>query len=188
MICSVRLWVVASLLGGVWLHTQAQTQPQVASGLIIQLKPTPAEGTLATPTQVQARFQRLGRLAQATGYTAQMPWRHLSEHLVSMRVPTRLSPAMQKKLIDRLMASGQVAWVEPNVKQPLAQSVSSPDDSFYVGGLLADDAQSQWWMKNPAGAERAGVPGFAKAWERSTGTGRPRGGGCGAGHGVSGPR
>ncbi len=175
MIRSARLWVVASLLGGVWLHTQAQTQPQVASGLIIQLKPTPAEGSLATPTQVQARFQRLGRLAQASGYTAQMPWRHLSEQMVSMRVPTRLSPAMQKKLIDRLMASGQVAWVEPNVKQALAQSVSSPDDSYYVGGLSADDAQWQWWLKNPAGAERAGVPGFAKAWERSTGTGRSPG-------------
>lgn len=175
MIRSARLWVVASLLGGVWLHTQAQTQPQVASGLIIQLKPTPAEGSLATPTQVQARFQRLGRLAQASGYTVQLPWRHLSEHLVSMRVPTRLSPAMQQKLIDRLMASGQVAWVEPNVKQALAQSVSSPDDSFYVGGLSADDAQSQWWLKNSAGAERAGVPGFAKAWERSTGTGRSPG-------------
>lgn len=176
MIRSARLWVVASLLGGVLLHTQAQTQPQVASGLIIQLKPTPAEGSLATSTQVQARFQRLGRLAQVSGYTAQMPWRHLSEHMVSMRVPTRLSPAMQKTLIDRLMASGQVAWVEPNVKQALAQSVSSPDDSYYVGGLSANnDAQWQWWLKNAAGAERAGVPGFAKAWERSTGTGRSPG-------------
>jgi serine protease len=162
--------VVASLLGGVLSHAQAQPQAQVASGFIVQLKQIPSEGSLVTPAQVQARFQRLGRLAQASGYTAQMPWRHLSEHMVSMRVPTRLSPAMQQKLVDRLMASGQVAWVEPNVKQQLAQSVSSPDDSYYVGGLSADDAQSQWWLKNPMGAERAGVPGFAKAWERSTGT------------------
>ncbi|HRH29500.1 MAG TPA: S8 family serine peptidase [Aquabacterium sp.] len=176
MIRSARLWVVASLLGGVWLHTQAQTQPQVASGLIIQLKPTPAEGGLATPTQVQARFQRLGRLAQASGYTSQMPWRHLSEHMVSMRVPTRLSPAMQQKLIDRLMASGQVAWVEPNVKQQLAQSVSSPNDGFYVGALSdPDDLEPepfrwQWWLKDPAVTKRAGVPGFESAWLRSTGT------------------
>lgn len=175
MIRSARLWVVASLLGGVLLHTQAQTQPQVASGLIIQLKPTPAEGSLATPTQVQARFQRLGRLAQTSGYTAQMPWRHLSEQMVSMRVPTRLSPAMQQKLIDRLMASGQVAWVEPNVKQQLAQSVTSPNDYFYAAGLSGPDAERQWWLKDPDGAERAGVPGFAKAWERSTGTGRSPG-------------
>ena len=174
MIRSVRMLVVASLLGWASWHTQAQPPAQVASGLIIQLKPSADEGSLRSPGQVQARLQRLGRLAQASGYTAQMPWRHLSEDMVSMRVPTRLSPAMQQKLIDRLMASGQVAWVEPNVKQQLAQSVSSPNDPFYVG-VSGGGGDTQWWLKNPAGVDRAGVPGVASAWLRSTGA-NPSGG------------
>ena len=181
MIRSVRMLVVASLLGWASWHTQAQPPAQVASGLIIQLKPSADEGSLRSPGQVQARLQRLGRLAQASGYTAQMPWRHLSEHMVSMWVLIRLSPAMQQKLIDRLMASGQVAWVEPNVKQQLAQSVSSPNDGFYVGGLSdPDDLEPgslrwQWWLKDPAGAKRAGAPGLESAWLRSTGTNRSPG-------------
>jgi serine protease len=64
-----------------------------------------------------------------------------------------LTPELQKKLIDRLMASGQVEWVEPNVREPLAAPAVS---TFNV---------RQWWLAN-WGRDNRAVPGVVSAWNR----------------------
>jgi serine protease len=122
-----------------------------ASGLIVKLKPTAQEGRLQSVTQVQARFGRLSRLSVAAGYTGAMPWRHLNGQTIVLPTPSALTPALQKKLIERLMASGQVEWVEPNVREPLA----APSDRTFN--------QNQWWLGDGTLGSR-GLPGVQAAW------------------------
>jgi serine protease len=150
---------------------------QVASGLIVKLKPAAQEGALQNLTQAKARFSRLGRLSQQAGYTRVMPWRHINAQTMVLTTPTALTPALQKTLTDRLMATGQVEWVVPNVRQQLA---AVPGDPLYAGPSVADSdlqrwwlsidpfALSQWWLMSPVSG-RQGVPNFQAAWNISTG-------------------
>lgn len=124
-----------------------------ASGLIVKLKPAAQEGQLQTASQAQVRVGRLGRLSAAAGYTSVMPWRHLTGQTAVMAVPSGLTPAVQKKLIDRLMATGQVEWVEPNVREPLA----APSNANFN--------PQQWWL-GAWGQGNRGVPGVVSAWNQ----------------------
>jgi serine protease len=165
-------------------HVQAKplardVSEQVASGLIVKLKAHADEGKLQTSPQAMARFGRLGRLSVAAGYTSVMPWRHINAQTILLSTPSALTPALQQKLTDKLMATGQVEWVVPNVRQQLA-SVSDPNDLYYAGVGQADSPLQQWWlqfdpfalsqwwlMSNAAG--RRGVPNLRGAWDASTG-------------------
>ena len=52
-------------------HGAAMAQSdQLASGLIVKLKPSAEEGALQNLAQAKARFGRLGRLSQTAGYTS----------------------------------------------------------------------------------------------------------------------
>jgi serine protease len=76
-----------------------------------------------------------------------------------------------QRLADRLRQRPEVAWVEPDTREPLAQS--APSDPLY---------SQQWWLQ-PAGGtnanalaeRRRGVPGFQTAWATGLAgaTGRP---------------
>lgn len=143
---------------------------QSASGLIVKLKASADEGKLQTSQQVTARFGRLGRLSVAAGYTSVMPWRHINAQTILLSTPSTLTPALQQKLTDKLMATGQVQWVVPNVRQPLA-AISDPNDPYYNDlnpALTPADQEAQWWLM-PDAPGRRGVPNIRPAWNTSTG-------------------
>jgi serine protease len=144
----------------------AQSDP-LATGLIIKLKPTAEEGALRTLSQAKARFGRLGRLSQKAGYTSVMPWRHINAQTMVLDTPTPLTPALQKTLIDKLMATGQVEWVVPNVRQQLA-AVSDPNDAYWPTQSSADQNR-QWWLL-PDAQGRRGAPNIRSAWDVTTGS------------------
>lgn len=124
-----------------------------ASGLIVKLKPTADEGKLQSLTQARARFGRLSRLSVAAGYTSTMAWRHVNAQTTVLATPSSLTPAMQQKLIDRLMATGQVEWVEANVRQ----------HAFALSDTTHDPRQ--WWLA-PWDQGNRGAPGISSAWQR----------------------
>ncbi len=165
------VWVMAVLglfasHAGAALAASNGQAGEVASGLIIKLKASADEGKLATAVQAKARFNRLGRMATAAGYTSVMPWRHINGQTMVLATPTPLTPALQQKLTDRLMATGQVEWVVPNVRQlPSALAANEPNDSQYG---------AQWWLAPQAAGSR-GVPGLRTAWDTSTGSNQPAG-------------
>lgn len=138
-----------------------------ARSLIVQLRPSAAEGTLISTSARMAREARLQRLATAAGYPSAMPWRSLGGRMTSLRVPTPLSPAKSRELAARLMATGQVEWVEPNVRQKrLAYPV--PTDPHYTRTPLD---LSQWWLKETTSGNamakplrQRGAPGISTAW------------------------
>jgi serine protease len=161
-------------------HGAAMAQSdQLASGLIVKLKPSAEEGALQNLAQAKARFGRLGRLSQTAGYTSVMPWRHINAQTMVLTTPTPLTPALQKSLTDKLMATGQVAWVVPNVRQPLA-AVADPNDPYYSEPGQPQTSQQQWWLQvDPYALSqwwlmsdapgRRGVPNLRGAWDTSTG-------------------
>jgi serine protease len=150
---------------------------QVASGLIVKLKPAAQEGALQNLAQAKARFTRLGRLSQKAGYTRTMPWRHIDAQTMVLTTPTALTPALQKTLTDRLMATGQVEWVVPNVRQQMA-AISDPDDAYWPRTSppnqpwdtgLQSYQDKQWWML-PDDQGRRGAPNIRGAWDVTTGS------------------
>jgi serine protease len=159
---SFRALSAASLLlaCGSEVSAQAPSVPVgTASGLIVKLKPVAQEGPLQTTAQAQARVGRLSRLSVAAGYTSAMPWRHLTAQTTVLATPSALTPAVQKKLIERLMATGQVEWVEPNVREPLA----APSNSTFN--------PNQWWLAAwERGKSSSGIPDVMGAWRHSIST------------------
>lgn len=148
----------------------------LASGLIVKLKPSAEEGRLQNLAQAKARFGRLGRLSQKAGYTSSMPWRHINAQTMVLTTPTALTPALQKTLTDRLMATGQVEWVVPNVRQQLA-AISDPNDAYWPRTSppnqpwdtgLQSYQDKQWWML-PDDQGRRGAPNIRGAWNVTTG-------------------
>jgi len=156
-------------------HGAAQAQSdQVASGLIVKLKPSADEGGLQNLAQARARFGRLGRLSVKAGYTSVMPWRHINAQTMVLTTPTALTPALQKTLTDRLMATGQVEWVVPNVRQHMA-AINDPNDEYWPSqapGASGPDTQwyrnQQWWLL-PDDQGRRGAPNIRGAWNLTTG-------------------
>ena len=135
--------------------------PEPVPGLIVKLRPQLAEGSLTTATQFAHRRARLAGLSRSAGYPGTMPWRHLSNQLVSIQTPTPLTPAVQARLIDKLKATGQVEWVEPNQRQWLFAEVPQtlPNDGF-----LTAEVGEQWWVKTAGLQRRHGVPNAEAAW------------------------
>jgi serine protease len=164
----VRLTVIAALAASLVPTAQAataQTSTEPVRGFILHLKADAAEGSLVTLGQTSRRHARLASLARQAGYTGSMPWRHLSNRMVSVRLPSDVTPEQQARLMARWMSSGQVEWVEPNVKMWAHQVLSiAPNDTQYVNN-------SQWWARASTSAgsgsgtrQNAGVPNLTKAW------------------------
>ena len=73
-------------------------------------------------------------------------------------------------ILAKLRASPEVAWAEPNDREPLQQS-TTPSDPFFPGTV------GQWWLQ-PAGGTDAhsiemrqrGVPGLQRAWTWNSGS------------------
>lgn len=144
----------------------------VSRSLIVKLKPSAREGQLLSSLEQDVRRQRLAKLASSAGYTSTMPWRAMGTRVAVMRTPTTLKPEVARKLVSRLMATGEVEWAEPSVKQKVL--AVAPNDSFYADYI---DDGGQWWVKNVAGnnsqdkpLRQRGVPNVNGAWDTSVGT------------------
>jgi serine protease len=130
-------------------------------GLILKVKPAAAEGALQTATQAGRRLERLAGLARAAGYPGSVAWRHLSDRMVSVKLPSSLTPEQQKALMAKIMATGQVEWVEAN-DRVWPHAVGEPTNTEFTS--------QQWWASaSPSVAGNAGVPNIREAWSRSTG-------------------
>ena len=130
-------------------------------GLILKIRPAAAEGGLQTALQVGKRRERLAGLARAAGYPGSVAWRHLSDRMVSVKLPSSVTPEQQRALTAKLLATGQVEWVEAN-DRVWPHAVAAPTDPQY--------ANNQWWASaSPSAVADAGVPNIRNAWNRSTG-------------------
>lgn len=168
------LTVMACL--GMMVPSLASAEARPVLGLIVKLRaqpPTAVEGTRAMP---QARVSRLARVAQAAGYTSAMPWRSLGGEAASLRVPTRLNRETAQQMMTRVLASGEVEWVELNVRERLLQATPvEPNDPFYA--LSGQSyARSQWWLKQASSGSsttkefrQRGAANINLAWQVSTG-------------------
>lgn len=163
----MRRTFVASLLAAAALPvmsadvTVLRASSQPVDGLILKVKPMAAEGALQSDVQAGKRRERLAGLARAAGYPGSVAWRHLSDRMVSVKLPSSLTPDQQKSLMAKLMATGQVEWIEAN-DRVWPHAVATPNDPQY--------GANQWWASaSPTVAGDAGVPNIRNAWNRSTG-------------------
>lgn len=146
--------------------SQSVAPSRPALGVIVQLKEQSHELPQSTEAGRSQRAQRLARLASAAGYPSSLPWEASVGNVAHTRVPTRLTRDQVQKVIGKLMASGEVAWAEPDVMQslqqaaPMAVTGSTPNDPFVLNG-------DQWWVDNvdlAPNPPRAGVPNWKRAW------------------------
>ena len=159
-----RKGLAAILLMG-WLSSPVMAEEaRPVSGLIVKLKKQGAEaGT---------EQRRLGRVAFAAGYTTLMPWRKLGSGMAVMQAPTRLTQAKAQALMAKAMASGEVEWVEPNVREK-RQAAVVPNDPYYNDTPFDD---GQWWLQAATTGSTAsqslrqrGAPNINLAWQTTTG-------------------
>lgn len=145
--------------------TVMRAAQEPVDGLILKLRPAVAEGALQTTAQAGRRMGRLADLARQAGYPGSVAWRHLSDRMVSVKLPSELTPAQQSAVMARLMASGQVEWVQANERM-WPHAVATPNDPAYTNA----SAQNQWWANaTPSSAANAGVPNIVGAWSITTG-------------------
>jgi serine protease len=151
-------------------------QEGVSKGLIVRLKSSAREGQLQSGLEQDLRRQRLARLAVSAGYTSSMGWRSMGGRMAVMKTPSALKPEMARKLAAKMVATGEVEWVEPSVKQKL-QAVpvpTAPSNDYYVAGMAGSDGQ--WWARAVAGSNsdakslrQRGAPNIAQAWNTTVG-------------------
>lgn len=141
--------------------------------LIVRLKPSAREGQLLSGTEQNVRRQRLSTLAASAGYTPTMRWRSMGGRLAVMKTPSSLKPEAARRLAARMMATGEVEWAEPSVKQKLlSYTYTPPDDVWYI--TYANDV-GQWWARNVSGdntsaksLRQRGAPNISAAWQTTT--------------------
>lgn len=168
------LTVMACL--GVMIPSLASAEARPVLGLIVKLRAQPPVSVDAKRAMPQTRTSRLSRVAKAAGYTAGMPWRSLGGESASLRVPSKLDRATAHKMMEQVLASGEVEWVELNVRERLMQAAPVvPDDEYYaIDGQPY--ARAQWWLKEATTGNvtardlrQRGAANINLAWQVSTG-------------------
>ncbi|WP_372660364.1 S8 family serine peptidase [Hydrogenophaga sp.] len=179
-----RFFISNRLRGGLLLAGLIALSPCVlaqggpgalATGLIIGFKPQPdtrvapqETGPWASPGErAKAQWarasrdgrERVARLARDAGLPMQSAGEAGSAQLLRFEHPLRgvaLENALRRARLDP-----DVAWVEPNVRVPLAQAVPVvPNDPGFT---------RQWHLQTPDLSNPAGM-GMPQAWARSTGS------------------
>src|SRR5690606_38517106 len=164
-------------------HSQRPAQPaRVALGLIVKLKSEDEIQAKALPQSRQTggraadarqisperRAERLARLAMLAGYPSTMRWVATgTEAMAHMAVPTPLTREQAARVIERLQASGEVAWAEPNVREPLHQAAANPAVPPEPNDPDLLPAGAQWWARDADAyldAPTLGVPNLRGAW------------------------
>ncbi|MFT3858561.1 MAG: S8 family serine peptidase [Aquabacterium sp.] len=158
------LWAADCALAAGAASSPSLAPSRPALGVIVQLKEQSHELPQSTEAGRSQRAQRLARLASAAGYPSSLPWEASVGNVAHTRVPTRLTRDQVQKVIGKLMATGEVAWAEPDVMQSLQQAAP-----MAVTGPTPNDpyVPNQWWVDNvdlspnpPSG----GVPNWKRAW------------------------
>lgn len=153
----------------------AAAQPDAPEGtsraMIVRLKPLAREGQLLSGAEQDVRRQRLSKLALSAGYTGSMGWRSVGGHMAVMKTPSALKPEVARKVMARMLATGEIEWAEPSVRQKLL-AVTPPNDTYYG---YSDD-QGQWWARAAVGSNadskavrQRGAPNINVAWNTTTG-------------------
>ena len=123
-------------------------------GFIVELKDAPQHFDAARETALHAgrddvlavqreRLQRVVKLTGADGAKVRPQGR--AAHVLDFG--RSLSPSETEGMLAKLRASPEVAWAEPNDREPLQQS-TTPSDPFFPGTV------GQWWLQ-PAGGTDA---------------------------------
>ena len=178
----LRATLLSTLCAGV-VAMAAQAAPP-PHGLIVELKDAPAHGapgrdvtTLAARANAEAvQRERVQRVIDAAGLTHSAAAQGAPEVRPQGRAAhvldfgRALTPSEADGMLERLRASPDVAWAEPNDRESLLQS-TTPSDPFFPG------SSGQWWLQ-PAGGSDAnaiearlrGVPNVQRAWSLTTGS------------------
>lgn len=171
-----------SLLSALLITTA--THAAAPRGLIVELKNAPEhaepsrDATILSAKADAAAVQRerLQRVVAAAGLANAAA----SQGAPSMRPNGRaahvlefgraLTQAEIDAMLERLRASPEVAWAEPNDRESLLQS-TTPSDPFFPGPA------GQWWLQPEGGtdanaieARLRGVPGLQRAWTWTRGS------------------
>ncbi|RZL10751.1 MAG: hypothetical protein EOP40_05220 [Rubrivivax sp.] len=164
-----KLLAALMLLGAIPVGVMAQNaeMPGISRSLIVKLKSSAREGGLLTSLEKDVRRQRLANVAASAGFTASSPWRAMGPRVALLTAPSALKPETAKKLMAKMMASGEVEWVEPNVRQKRA--AVSPDDFYYAN---YSGGAGQWWLKEATtsntdaqASRQRGVPSVNVSWD-----------------------
>jgi serine protease len=188
----VAVPIVLALVAGTALAQQARKTPPAteatAYGLIVQLRDAPAHEALARERAqaagnavgraqdarwqaVLAKLQRDATLARELPLVARAVRRDpVGARAHVLRFERPLAAAEARRVMDRLAADPEVAWVEPNVRERPQQVSVAPNDPYFQLGLAG-----QWWLRDvqgsnasPIDARLRGVPGFLTAWFNRT--------------------
>lgn len=166
---------VAVLVGMAPTLALAQAyQEGVSKGLIVRLKTSAREGQLQSGLEQDLRRQRLARLAVSAGYTSSMGWRAMEGRMAVMKTPSALKPEMARRLAAKMVATGEVEWAEPSVKQKLLAVPAAPSNDYYFSGMTG--GAGQWWARAVAGSNsdvkslrQRGAPNIVQAWNTTVG-------------------
>lgn len=130
---------------------QGPAGPQAVQGLIVQLKPAAASGRESP----QAARERVLEAARQAGVSAPAE-RALGERHRLLKLAAPVQGEALEAALRRLRLHPEVAWVEPDVRLPLA---AVPNDPGFA---------NQWHLQ-PATAAAAAAIGMPAAWDISTG-------------------
>ncbi len=163
----IRKFVTALVLLGAMPLAVAQPVEGASRALIVKLKPSLREGKLLTSLERDVRRQRLADVAASAGFTSSSPWRSMGPRMAMLTAPSAMDSETTKKIVAKLVASGEVEWAEPNVRQKRA--AVSPNDPWYA---YQSGSTGQWWLKevttNNTDAKsnrQRGVPSINTAWQ-----------------------
>ncbi len=160
-----RAWLISA---GMAAAVSAQATAGV-DGLIVRLKNAPSHEQLASQREqpLQVREQQRWRLviegAALSGLSGREAplMRAVGRDLQRLAFASRLAGDEAERIAARLRLRPDVAWVEPDTREPLAQA-SAPSDPLFA---------QQWWLHPNAGTNgnaladrRRGAPGFQSAW------------------------
>lgn len=163
-----------ALLGVLSAPAMAQSSEGSPSrALIVKLKPSVREGRLLTSLEQNARQQRLARVAASAGFTSTTPWRSMGQRVSVLHAPSMLKPEAARAVMAKMLATGEVEWAEPSVRQKLLASSVVPNDPYYSYSPIDE---SQWWLTEATTnnsdsrvVRQRGAANINKAWETTRG-------------------
>lgn len=162
-------------------------RPQLANGLIVQLRDAPTHAQVAREqaqaadghsARGQAHRERLQHVLQAASLdraAIDVPSAPRIADTGSASQVLRFERMMTldeaRRLAKRLAARGDVLWAEPNTLERPQQSTSVSDPYYFANASNSFNTEGQWWLFGVNGASgsakadrRRGVPDFLTAW------------------------
>ncbi|MCW5660869.1 MAG: S8 family peptidase [Burkholderiaceae bacterium] len=152
-------------------------QAAAPRGFIVELKDATPHGAPERNTALHAekidaaalQRERVQRVIAAAG-VAPVATRPQGRAAHVLDFGRSLSPAETDAILERLRASPEIAWAEPNDRERVLHN-TTPSDPYFAG------TNGQWWL-HPAGGTDAnridarlrGVPGIQRAWTWATGS------------------